>query len=110
MPDRGAPAGAIRGRLTSFQQNAITATGTMHGGVEATLLALNNTFYHWGGIIVPPGYTDPVQFETGNPYGAGHVSDDGATPVGDADRAAAAYLGRRVAIVTRRLLAGSAAA
>jgi NAD(P)H dehydrogenase (quinone) len=25
---------------------------------------------HWGAIIVPPGYTDPVQFASGgNPYG-----------------------------------------
>jgi len=27
-----------------------------------------------GGIIVSPGYTDPVQFQTGNPYGTSHVA------------------------------------
>jgi len=26
---------------------------------EATLLALNNVFYHWGSIIVPTGFTSP---------------------------------------------------
>jgi hypothetical protein len=35
---------------------AFTASNTAHGGQEATLLALGNVFYHWGGIIVPPGY------------------------------------------------------
>ena len=49
--------------------SAFTASNTAHGGQEATLLALGNVFYHWGGIIVPPGYTDPVQFKSGNPYG-----------------------------------------
>ena len=32
--------------------------------------SLNNLFCHWGCIIVPPGYTDPVTFQSGgNPYG-----------------------------------------
>ncbi len=99
-----------QGLLADKVYAAFTSTATKHGGQESTLLALSNTFYHWGGYIVPPGYTDPIQFESGNPYGAGHVTDDGATPVGDVEAAAAAYLGRRVATVTRRLLAGAAVA
>ena len=118
----GLPAGAMKqfldttgglweqGLLADKVYAAFTSSATRHGGQESTLLALANTFYHWGGYIVPPGYTDPIQFETGNPYGASHVTDDGATPVGDVERAAAAYLGRRVALVTMRLLAGAAAA
>ncbi len=99
-----------QGLLADKVYAAFTSSATRHGGQESTLLALANTFYHWGGYIVPPGYTDPVQFAAGNPYGVGHVSDDGATPVGDVECAAAAYLGRRVATVTKRLLAGAAAA
>ena len=99
-----------QGLLADKVYAAFTSSATKHGGQESTLLALANTFYHWGGYIVPPGYTDPIQFETGNPYGVSHVTDDGATPVGDVERAAAAYLGRRVALVTMRLLAGAAAA
>jgi NAD(P)H dehydrogenase (quinone) len=99
-----------QGLLADKVYAAFTSTDTRHGGQESTLLALSNTFYHWGGYIVPPGYTDPVQFESGNPYGASHVGNDGATPVGDVEAAAAAYLGRRVATVTQRLLAGAAAA
>ncbi|MDI3409495.1 NAD(P)H:quinone oxidoreductase [Streptomyces cavernicola] len=63
-----------QGKLAGKVYSAFTVSNTLHGGQEATILALSNTFYHWGGIIVPPGYTDPVQFQTGNPYGTSHVA------------------------------------
>ena len=66
------------GRLADKVFTAFTASQTSHGGQESTLLALSHVFHHWGGIIVPPGYTDPIQFESGNPYGASQVSGDGA--------------------------------
>jgi hypothetical protein len=66
-----------QGRLADKVYSACTASNTAHGGQESTILALGNTFYHWGGIIVPPGYTDPVQLRTGNPYGTSHVAADG---------------------------------
>jgi NAD(P)H dehydrogenase (quinone) len=77
--------------VTSF-----TSSQNAHGGQESTILALNNVFYHWGSIIVPPGYTDPVLFAAGgNPYGASSTSNDG--PPTDAVLAAAEYQGRIVA-------------
>ena len=97
-----------QGKLANKAYAGFTSIGTAHGGHEATLLALSNTFYHWGGIIVPPGYTDPVQFQAGNPYGASHTSNNGATPPGEVDLAAAAYLGRRVAEVATALTRGFA--
>jgi NAD(P)H dehydrogenase (quinone) len=48
-----------QGGLADKVYSAFTASNTAHGGQEATLLALGNVFYHWGGIIVPPGYTRP---------------------------------------------------
>lgn len=88
----------FRNELQNKVYASFTATGTMHGGVEATLLALNNTFYHWGGIIVPPGYTAEIQHEHGNPYGGSHVALDGAMP-GDTSLSSAQYLGERAATV-----------
>jgi hypothetical protein len=41
---------------------------------EATLLSLYLTLIHFGGIIVPPGYTAPSKFLDGNPYGASLVT------------------------------------
>jgi len=94
-----------KGLLADKAYAAITSTGTQHGGQESTLLALANTFYHWGGFLVPPGYTDPIQFEAGNPYGAAHVDGNGTVRPGRVELEAAAYLGRRLATVAARLCA-----
>src|SRR4051794_17008089 len=40
------------GKLADKVYSGFVSTGTAHGGQESTLLALANTFYHWGGIIV----------------------------------------------------------
>jgi NAD(P)H dehydrogenase (quinone) len=93
-----------QGKLADKVYSAFVSAGTNHGGLESTLLALNNTFYHWGGIIVPPGYTDPVQFQLGNPYGASHVAGSGAP--GEVELNAARYQGRRVATIAAALKAG----
>nr|AGS49803.1 Trp repressor binding protein [uncultured bacterium esnapd16.1] len=102
-------AGALwqRGGLANKVYSVFTASGTAHGGQESTILALANVFYHWGGIIVPPGYTDPVQFQTGNPYGTSHVTGTGAP--GDLVLEAARYQARRVADTAAALKAGRAA-
>jgi NAD(P)H dehydrogenase (quinone) len=100
------------GRLAGKVYSAFTASNTAHGGQESTILALGNTFYHWGGIIVPPGYTDPAQlrsgqFRSGNPYGTSHVAGDGAP--GEVTLQAARHQGRRVVEVAAALKAGRAA-
>jgi NAD(P)H dehydrogenase (quinone) len=95
------------GKLTDKVYSAFTASGTPHGGQESTLLALGNTFYHWGGIIVPPGYTDPVEYQIGNPYGTSHVAGDG--PPNDVALQAARYQARRVVDTAAALKAGRAA-
>lgn len=95
------------GRLADKVYSAFTASNTAHGGQESTLLALANTFCHWGGILVPPGYTDPVQFKSGNPYGTSHTAGDG--PPGDVARQAARHQARRVVDTAAALKAGRAA-
>lgn len=87
----------FQGKLQDKPVGVFGGAGNVHGGQEATLLALNNTFYHWGSIIVPSGYTSPLIKEAGgNPYGASFT----ATPDGKPDQtalAAAHFLGQRVA-------------
>jgi NAD(P)H dehydrogenase (quinone) len=94
----------IAGGLADKVYSAFTASNTAHGGQESTLLALNNVFCHWGGVIVPPGYTDPVQFRSGNPYGAWHVAGDG--PPGDVALEAARYQAWRAVTTAAALAAG----
>ena len=63
------------GGLTDKPVTAFTSATHRHGGNEATILSLSNVFYHWGALIVPPGFTDPVVSAAGgNPYGASYVT------------------------------------
>lgn len=65
------------GRLADKAATAFTSSQTTHGGQESTILALSNTFYHWGMVIIPLGYTVREVFRTGgNPYGASYTSAD----------------------------------
>ena len=97
------------GALANKPATGFTSAYNAHGGNESTLLALYNTFHHWGSIIVAPGYSDPVVYPAGgNPYGTSHPGG-GGTP-SEETLAAARYQGERLATVTARLLAGAAQA
>jgi NAD(P)H dehydrogenase (quinone) len=96
------------GELADKPATGFTSAINAHGGNESTLLALYNTMYHWGAIVVAPGYTDPaVSTAGGNPYGTAHPSGAGA-PREDVLEAAR-YQGRRLARVADLLRAGSRA-
>jgi NAD(P)H dehydrogenase (quinone) len=47
------------GALLNKVCSSFTSSATQHGGQETTIISLNMTFYHWGAIIVGPGYADP---------------------------------------------------
>jgi NAD(P)H dehydrogenase (quinone) len=98
-----------QGQLADKVYSGFTSSSTAHGGQESTLLALYNTFHHFGGIVVAPGYTDGAKFADGNPYGTSHVDAQGANKVDDVTRAAAAVQARRVVTVAQALKNGRAA-
>lgn len=94
-----------QGKLQDKPVSVFGGAGNPHGGQESTLLALNNVFYHWGSIIVPPGYTDAAfKAAGGNPYGVSFTaSPDGlSSEVLEAGRT----LGRRLARFTGVLAKG----
>lgn len=81
-----------------------TSSMNAHGGSESTILALNNVFYHWGCVIVPPGYTDPAIYAAGgNPYGTSHHTGMPPAAPGEPILAAARYQGQRLARITAAL-------
>ncbi|MFS8479905.1 MAG: NAD(P)H:quinone oxidoreductase [Micromonosporaceae bacterium] len=93
------------GYVVGKPATAFTSAANVHGGNESTLLALYNIMFHWGSIIVPPGYTDPSVFGAfGNPYGIAHPSNNGAPT--EETLAAARYQGQRLATITAQLHAG----
>src|SRR6201992_2553626 len=92
------------GKLADKVYAAFTSSNTLHGGQETTLLSLYITLIHWGGIIVPPGYTDPCKFVDGNPYGVSLVTThDNIDDIADATTAALDHLARRVVTVAGQL-------
>ncbi|HSJ20005.1 MAG TPA: NAD(P)H-dependent oxidoreductase [Nocardioidaceae bacterium] len=96
-----------KGLLANKVYAGFTSSQTRHGGQESTLLALYNTIHHFGGLIVSPGYTDPVKFEDGNPYGVGHVTGpDNDEDLGSAQLNALDHMAERAVEVARRLKAG----
>jgi NAD(P)H dehydrogenase (quinone) len=97
-----------QGKLANKVYSAFTSAATAHGGQETTITAMANTFYHFGGIIVPPGYVDPIQFQAGNPYGTSHVSANGTVPPGPVELAAMAFQTTRATQIGRALKRGLA--
>jgi NAD(P)H dehydrogenase (quinone) len=70
----------FRGALLHKVGTAFTTASTAHGGLESTILSINNAFYHWGCLILPLGYGPHVPKDAGNPYGASFVSRGGSRP------------------------------
>ncbi|WBB75597.1 NAD(P)H:quinone oxidoreductase [Micromonospora sp. WMMD1128] len=96
------------GLLADKVYTGFTSTATSHGGQEATLLSLYTVFYHWGGIVVTPGYTDPSQFVAGNPYGASHTSNNGEIAPDHVALAATALTAKRAVLTGAALKRGMA--
>jgi NAD(P)H dehydrogenase (quinone) len=94
-----------QGLLADKVYSGFTSSSTQHGGQESTLLALYTTVHHFGGMVVAPGYTDPVRFADGNPYGSSFVSGQGDRP----DQTAldgAVHQGKRVAEIAAAMKRG----
>jgi NAD(P)H dehydrogenase (quinone) len=95
------------GRLADKVYAGFTATQTRHGGQETTLISLYTAVMHWGGILVPPGYTDPVKFDDGNPYGASKVTGEAGpgAQLDETDTNAIDHLVARTIEIARKLAA-----
>ncbi|MFF7179751.1 NAD(P)H:quinone oxidoreductase [Streptomyces sp. NPDC008121] len=91
-----------RGVMADKAATGFTSAHNVHGGNESTLLALYNSFHHWGSVIVSPGYTDPAVYAAGgNPYGTAHPGGSGAPEENVLQ--AARYQGTRLARIAKRL-------
>ena len=86
------------GKLADRVGTAFTSSMTTHGGQESTILALNNTLYHWGMLILPLGYTaSEVLNAGGNPYGTSYTSGKRVEGPDSRTLAVAHYQGQRLA-------------
>jgi NAD(P)H dehydrogenase (quinone) len=95
----------VQGTLTDKPASVFSASSTLHGGNEATILSLYPPISHLGMIIVPLGYTDPILYKAGAPYGATAATgrgDQRRLP-NEEEKAVAFYQGQRVARIAGKL-------
>jgi NAD(P)H dehydrogenase (quinone) len=96
-----------RGALSDKAATSFTSAMNAHGGSESTILALNNVFYHWGAVIVSPGFTDQRLFASGgNPYGTTWTSGMEAGAIDEPTRVSARIQGERLAVFAERICKG----
>jgi len=95
------------GKLAGKPAAVFSASTSMHGGQESTLLTMMLPLLHHGMLIVGLPYTETSLFETktgGTPYGATRLTDDlDATPFSDDERKLCLAIGRRVASTAKKL-------
>lgn len=91
-----------QGKLADKVYASFASSSTAHGGQETTLEAMSTTYAHFGGIIVPPGYTDALKFNDGNPYGVSKVTG-ASSDLDDNDLAALDHLVTRVLKIADKL-------
>lgn len=88
-----------QGKTVNKVVSAMSSAQNPHGGQEATILSLYTSMYHWGAIVVAPGYTDQVLFGAGgNPYGTSVTAVESGT-IDDSAVAAIKHQAKRVVTV-----------
>ena len=93
-----------QGALANKAYAAFTSSQTAHGGQETTIVNLYTSLMHFGGVLVPAGYTDGLKFADGNPYGVGHVTGpENKNEIDDATRNALEHLATRVTGIAAKL-------
>tara|TARA_B110000483_G_scaffold41967_1_gene52112 strand:+ start:2170 stop:2766 length:597 start_codon:yes stop_codon:yes gene_type:complete len=93
----------LSGALTNKPAGAFTATSSLHGGQESTLLSMMIPLLHHGMVIAGVPYSEPALAKTksgGTPYGASHLE---AATLSDAEIQIARAQGHRVAILAKKL-------
>ncbi|HZH72719.1 MAG TPA: NAD(P)H:quinone oxidoreductase [Mariniphaga sp.] len=95
-----------QGKLVNKVVTAMSSAMNLHGGQESTILSLYNTMYHWGAIVVTPGYTDQILYAAGgNPYGMSVTVDGEGNMKEDRDtvKKAVAWQVKRAMDIGRRV-------
>lgn len=95
------------GKLAGKPAAVFSASTSIHGGQESTLLTMMLPLLHHGMLIVGLPYTETELFQTktgGTPYGATRLTDDlEDTLLSDDERKLCIALGNRVAKTTKQL-------
>ena len=97
----------LSGRLAGKPAAVFTASSSLHGGQETTLISMMLPLLHHGMIIVGLPYSEAALMRTtsgGTPYGASHVSGiENDRPLTEDEKELCRALGTRLATVAQAL-------
>lgn len=97
----------LKGALAGKPASVFTASTSLHGGQESTLLSMMIPLLHHGMVLVGMPYTHPGLANTrggGSPYGAGHhTGADNNRPADEIEQSIARALGARLARIALKL-------
>jgi len=103
----------LSGALIDKPAAVFTATGSLHGGQESTLLTMMLPLLHHGMLLVGLPYSEAALMNTttgGTPYGASHVAGaQNERAISADERALCLALGKRIATVAKALAAAGSA-
>lgn len=100
----------MKGSLIGKVGSVFASTATQHGGQESTILSFHTTLLHHGMVIVGLPYSERRQMDMkeitgGSPYGATTIAGTGGERLPSLNELAmAAFQGRHVAEITKRLV------
>lgn len=101
----------MAGKLAGKPATVFSASTSMHGGQESTLLTMMLPLLHHGMLISGLPYTETALFKTqsgGTPYGATRVTDDLAdNPLSDEEQELCLAIGKRLAGIALKLENGA---
>jgi NAD(P)H dehydrogenase (quinone) len=99
----------LQGALAGKPASVFTATASLHGGQETTLLSMMLPLLHHGMLLVGLPYSNPELNQTGSggtPYGASHwAGPAGKEPISEDERRLAFAQGKRLAEIALKLAA-----
>lgn len=92
----------LSGEMVNKPAAVFTASSSMHGGQESTLLSMMLPLLHHGMQIIGIPYTETTLLDTqsgGTPYGASHTSGiDSDLAITDDEKSLSRALGKRLAL------------
>ena len=99
----------MKGALIGKPAGVFSATSSLHGGQESTLLSMMTPLLHHGMVITGVPYSETALVETttgGTPYGPTHVSGTHSDPtLTDHEISVARTLGKRLGELAKQLTA-----
>jgi NAD(P)H dehydrogenase (quinone) len=97
----------LSGCLVNKPAAVFSATASLHGGQESTLLSMMLPLFHLGFMLLGIPYTEAdlnTTMSGGTPYGASHVSGtSGKNPLTDEEQRLCFALGKRLAEIASKL-------